>query len=224
MLIKSKCCDKMPLESSTLQIAALREISKEFQNQALSITVTLWQTTKMHNNKFSLFPLKQCQPFLSDLSLKKKSLYTRLFILLCFFPTKTMTNCEGKVNHVFFSCMIFTKASFFALGFCISKSPQYKPRLNDSRNSQWNVYSVGSPCKPWYRYVGLHTTFILYVCRCPCPHEWFSMNVTWKKATEEKMKISYHSSLSSYGKKAGMYQVSRKSKARISISISKVQT
>ena len=85
MLIKSKCCDKMPLESSTLQIAAWREISKEFQNQALSITVTLWQTTKMHNNKFSLFPLKQCQPFLSDLSLKKKSLYTRLFILLCFF-------------------------------------------------------------------------------------------------------------------------------------------
>ena len=71
MLIKSKCCDKMPLESSTLQIAAWREISKEFQNQALSITVTLWQTTKMHNNKFSLFPLKQCQPFLSDLSLKK---------------------------------------------------------------------------------------------------------------------------------------------------------
>ena len=117
MLIKSKCCDKMPLESSTLQIAAWREISKEFQNQALSITVTLWQTTKMHNNKFSLFPLKQCQPFLSDLSLKKKSLYTRLFILLCFFFTKTMTNCEGsKVNHVFFSCMIFTKAPFFALG------------------------------------------------------------------------------------------------------------
>ena len=116
MLIKSKCCDKMPLESSTLQIAAWREISKEFQNQALSITVTLWQTTKMHNNKFSLFPLKQCQPFLSDLSLKKKSLYTRLFILLCFFSTKTMTNCEGsKVNHVFFSCMIFTKDSFFAL-------------------------------------------------------------------------------------------------------------
>ena len=125
MLIKSKCCDKMPLESSTLQIAAWREISKEFQNQALSITVTLWQTTKMHNNKFSLFPLKQCQPFLSDLSLKKKILVHTSFHSFMFFSTKTMTNCEGKVNHVFFSCMIFTKASFFALGFCISKNPQY---------------------------------------------------------------------------------------------------
>ena len=137
MLIKSKCCDKMPLESSTLQIAAWREISKEFQNQALSITVTLWQTTKMHNNKFSLFPLKQCQPFLSDLSLKKKSLYTRLFILLCFFSTKTMTNCEGsKVNRVFFSCMIFTKASFFALGFCTSKL------LNTSR--VWIIVAIAN--------------------------------------------------------------------------------
>ena len=117
MLIKSKCCDKMPLESSTLQIAAWREISKEFQNQALSITVTLWQTTKMHNNKFSLFPLKQCQPFLSDLSLKKKNPCTHVFsFFYVFFSTKTMTNCEGsKVNHVFFSCMIFTKALFFAL-------------------------------------------------------------------------------------------------------------
>ena len=133
MLIKSKCCDKMPLESSTLQIAAWREISKEFQNQALSITVTLWQTTKMHNNKFSLFPLKQCQPFLSDLSLKKKILVHTSFHSFMFFPTKTMTNCEGKVNHVFFSFMNLIKASFFALGFY---SPQYKPRLNDSRNSQ----------------------------------------------------------------------------------------
>ena len=85
MLIKSKCCDKMPLESSTLQIAAWREISKEFQNQALSITVTLWQTTKMHNNKFSLFPLKQCQPFLSDLSLKKKILVHTSFHSFMFF-------------------------------------------------------------------------------------------------------------------------------------------
>ena len=117
MLIKSKCCDKMPLESSTLQIAAWREISKEFQNQALSITVTLWQTTKMHNNKFSLFPLKQCQPFLSDLSLKKNPCTHVFSFFYVFFSTKTMTNCEGsKVNHVLFSCMIFTKALFFAIG------------------------------------------------------------------------------------------------------------
>ena len=60
-----------------------------------------------------------------------------------------------------------------------------------------------------YTYAGVHVHMSGF--------QWMSHE---KKATEEKMKISYHSSLSSYGKKAGMYQVSRKSKASISIWIS----
>ena len=138
MLIKSKCCDKMPLESSTLQIAAWREISKEFQNQALSITVTLWQTTKMHNNKFSLFPLKQCQPFLSDLSLKKKSLYTRLFILLCFFFYKNndkLWRQQGKSR-------IFLMYDFYQGSVFCTRVLYLKNILNTSR--VWIIVAIAN--------------------------------------------------------------------------------
>ena len=114
MLIKSKCCDKMPLESSTLQIAAWREISKEFQNQALSITVTLWQTTKMHNNKFSLFPSNNANLFIWSKLEKKKSLYTHVFSFFYFFFYKNNDKLwrQGK------SCIFLIHDFYQGLVFC----------------------------------------------------------------------------------------------------------